>query len=763
MAVDNEDELPRNIRWELGRLRTCPAIDAESLSYERSASDTVTIKFDFFTDLLLEPTETKIEDVESIVLRYHCEDLVGQVAPEVLSGRGDFPRDLPHLNPTPANRPASLCLARSGLQPIYDALGIYGVIQRLGEWMSDAKTETLYEDGWDPVPAVNTGQVLGLLNAEYLQELAAKKPEGGRAFIVARVLLGQDGPVFVNAADDPVDTDCADARRIAIDTFRGRNLEFGPDKSIPCIFLWPSKDEIEERPVFTSWCSFENLVSGLKEIHLFEPVEDAFVTLDVLFNQDQREPPELDRNGNRGILLIIGVWRPAPLDRTIVGLSKDDEARSLELRGYYLQRNRHDKDRWSNQSALKDFYGFMPATRDVLESVSGETCLPAATIIGAGALGSAFIDYALRAGCKPITVIDRDRLASHNVARHSGLAPMVGQPKTDIAKLMAQHRGSDLQVIPKEFDILTVSVEQFLDSIESRELLIDATADARVRRFLSSKTGADIPIFRAEIFHKGALGVGIWTRMGGHPNLTALFYQLIALAYSNSHVREWLAYESTQSFLDEELRLGLGCTSATTKLPAYKVTQHASALYGFMKSRLAASAPPAIALNSLNSDGTPCGIQVIEPEPIVAFESGQGTSGWQVKVAQCVQEKIHSLRRGAAPIETGGYLYGGISEALSEIYVVACSDEPPDTKATPTSLDLGPAGGTGYEKALIRRTAGRLGVVGSWHAHPTSNAEASERDWETASGFRRDDRRLGFPTLMFITGMSEDRAYVLED
>ena len=116
----------------------------------------------------------------------------------------------------------------------------------------------------------------------------------------------------------------------------------------------------------------------------------------------------------------------------------------------------------------------------------------------------------------------------------------------------------------------------------------------------------------------------------------------------------------------------------------------------------------------------------------------------------------------ATPDETGGYLFGAIDESLSQIHIVAASPEPPGTIGTPTDLQLGPWGQTGYEKSFMRRTQGRLPPIGTWHSHPSSSPRASGKDRKTVESFKLEDAMKGLPTVMAITGAKADAVYVLE-
>ena len=763
MAV-NEVEIPRNARWELAQLKSINLVPNKSIKYELDEQKRSLIYFDVTTDILLDPRETVILDIEPIVLRYADEHFIGQFAPEVLSGRADFPRDLPHLFPVSENQPASLCLARSGLQSIYNVSGIKGVVARLLSWLNDAKTETLYEDGWEPVPLANTEKmVLGTINIAALQSHAYRRPEGGYGLISVPILYWNDGSVFVvqpirkvvdKSEDEILENAGTQIQNTCMFDTMFRN-------AAPLVFVWPPINQIEPKPRFNTWIDMESLKAGLKKTELDEPIDEAFNYADIYFNPNRQDGshPDLVNFKHRAIVLIIGLWRPKPIDRTIAGLSEEDGPRSLELRTYYLKRPIREIDRWSEQTTLYDFYDLLEPKSCLFEAVSGEAALTGTALLGAGALGITFADYAVRGGTKLLTVIDKDFLSAHNIARHRGNLSDIGRKKTDIVEHLATTILPDVAVKKFNDEIVALDDESLLEKFRNVNQVIDATADPLVRRRLSRLKGIELPVMRSEIFHKGQLGISLLTRLGVDQNLNCLFYQLLALAMHNGTIRDWLNYENSRTYEDEELMMGYSCGSKTTKLPAYKIDSHASTAFALAKSKLPNLSQSLIALNLIDSEGLALGTEIITPESIHIFH-GKSTNGWRILVATDVLGKLHKLRTLAVPNETGGYLFGAMDESAKEIYVVAASPEPPETLASSSSLQLGRWGKTGFEKTFMRRTRNRLPPIGTWHSHPVSSAEASKKDWTTLANFTEMDARIGVPTVMAITGLKNDAFYV---
>jgi proteasome lid subunit RPN8/RPN11 len=729
-----------------------------SLRACKAADGFFDISFQIETDTLLNGQHTNILDVEPVVFRYADLELVGRVAPLVTSGRTDFPRDIQHLITSSIDEPAIFCLARTGLQPIYEHLGVEGIISRLCDWFRDAKTRSYHADGWEPVPVVWPEKpILGYLNPKSLQEYAAKHPSGGHAYIAARLTRNSLDGVFVHAELPIIDLEDVDAVNRAKIWFDG--LDDEQASYVPLVFCWGNSDEPDEMPHFNTWTDIGSLTEGVEAAKLGPHLTTAMNRLEVRFGLDC----DRDMAGNRAVLLVLGIWRPVAIDPTIVGLSDDGTARRLELRTYYLERPLTDYcGRWESLSELKPFVGMVPPISGTLAAVSGEEPLPEFSLIGAGAIGSAFVDYATRGGTTSFSVYDNDLLLAHNLARHRGTERQIRFGKADVAAMIASERVQGTNIARNGKDFLSVDFESFVNEIGRAQLVIDASANAQVRRRLSMGWDSLANVCRSEIYHDGRLGVSYFTRLGTDHNLTMMHFQLIAHAEREVMLREWLKYEATHSFLDNELILGFGCSSMTTKMPAYKVDIHSAASFAFCRKAFLKPERPMIFLNRIDEYGLPCGQLEWRPDPVSVFGPNKETADWKVLISRSVQETVHQLRSDSSPNETGGYLLGGIDEYLQQIYVVAASSEPPNTTATPTYLQLGRWGQTPWEKSFVRRTRARLSVIGTWHSHPNSSPTASPRDWKTVRGFVSEDLSRALPTLMMITGAIDDRVYVLD-
>lgn len=750
-VVDWTDALAR----EVARINSSPFKVGDPVEVRLVGPQRVTLSFQVRTEKLLLSTATQILNVEPIILIFDSVNCVGDIAPRVWSGRTDFPRDIGHINPTSANKPASLCLARAGLQPIYDRYGIDGVLERLNSWLRDAKCNQLMLDSWEPVP-IGEGQNIGagLFNLPAFQDLANEDTNSTcRYFGVASVLNFKD-------------FDCAGILPPAVDPGDFKNTELlrkkinsRPDDDsvasyIPWIFFTTNKAEPIESMLFGVWNNFEDICRDMEE---GGPLPDLSIKIMEAVHKliGQCDAPR------KPIILLFGVWRPLPISELIYGVSKNAKARSLEVRAYLLQSDKSSSpiEKTTNVKLLQLN---QLASREMLKFTSGVDITKPVALLGYGALGSAIADLLLRAGAPELYVADKDRFETHNISRHVCTTNDLYKPKVNHASELAATLSadpSDIKIHITETDIHKLDYNYFTSICSQNGLLLDATADARIRRHLSQLTpSVNIHSARVEIFDKGQLGVIYFVDKESQCNFTDLYYELCALSIEYNSVSEWLCREAIEGVESEELLYGLGCASPTPRLPKYFVTQHASAFMPSILDSLNGQLATGIGINPLSVGGKPEGWIWIDCDTL-AFKDDK-TAGWEVRMSSKVAKNVAELRSQSGALETGGYLYGGIDFNLKQIYVTIAADLPPRSSQFIDSLELGPAGRTMLEKRIRWKSGGKLSLVGTWHSHPQTNSEFSAKDRATMETFKARDEKNGLPTLLLITSQHGLGVYV---
>ena len=292
-----EDEWPETLRHEIGCLRCWPAVQEASIAVTTDDSARILVRFQIETDRLIEAKETPIQDLEPIILVYRSIDSVGSTAPLVWSGRTDFPRDIGHINPTVPNSPASICLARAGLQPIYDNLGINGIIGRLSDWFHDAKTGQLMFDGWEPVPAPEGQRTRSALyDAACFQDIAIVRPNGGWTCGIATLFdVNNDVDSHLVVLQPELNLD-DQVKLIRAHAILGESpREKGIKAYIPWIFVWGNNSRPIETQTFGVWNSLGEITTGVEGAIAANQIH---ISISQMFNKLGDEASK-DRSGGR--------------------------------------------------------------------------------------------------------------------------------------------------------------------------------------------------------------------------------------------------------------------------------------------------------------------------------------------------------------------------------------------------------------------------------------------------------------------------------
>jgi hypothetical protein len=751
--VAEAPSVPLAARREMALIAASAGVRSDTVKLDIGPdSGSARISFVLETETPVEELDTDIRPEEPLVFVYADVDSIGVTAPRlVLSGREDFPRNLPHLNPVAPGAPASLCLSRTGLQPLYDRYRIESVMMRLRTWMRDAMTGGLIADGWEPVP-FSAGMPTrgGLFDPAAFQEIAIeRRVESGWTTGVAIITLPDKGDYVVIK---PAEFDAIEpAGYSALSRAAEATVENGLRVGVPWLFIWPTDDKPLADPIFGFWTTYRDMRNGLSAIGLTEFLETAIGA--VLANGcDCKHAP-----GRCTLVVLVGLWRPAPLAQNIYGLSDNLAARRTEIKAFTLETGLGG-NLIADETKLRTVIADPMPSPALFRSTTGSPRMGPVGLVGYGALGQSVADHLLRSGIEEMNAIDADKMLAHNLARHGGVIQDLYRPKVDYLERSASAMtaaGHRPRIRVLKDDAATLSDSKLAEGLDGSRLIIDATADERVRGRLTKFNIDDRrQIVRIEIFHRGRLGVEFVTASSGNPGLFDLYYLLCREALTDTDVEAWLYDDHVNLGAQaEELLFGFGCSSRTTRLPNYVVAQHASAFMPTIVQGLTADIPPGIGINCLDPNFRPVGWRWIDVPEFLKVRPSTAP-GWAVRLHPKVLDFLIDRRAAALPSETGGYLYGGWDAALKEITIVEASPLPPGSTSSAASLTMGPAGNTPLERRLATKTCGRIVLCGTWHSHPGSSAALSGRDAATVTSFTSVDRDLGVPTLLLIVAAS---------
>lgn len=732
---------------EIARISQSAGVVASSIELRRLDEGEI-LTFDIKTEPTVGEPAADVREVERIHFVYLEGRAFGQTAPyNVLCDREDFPRKIGHLCSGEPGCRAAPCLALGGIQPIYERAGIEAIMTRLRDFLRDAKTGTLMMDGWEPVP-FGVGQKLrmGQLEPRTLQEHALADPDAGSAVGVA-INFDDDDRKQVSVFSqilEPANVQAA---------IGFHNEKFDRKRvAVPWVFVWREPSAVERGPLFEDWRTGGELLEGMKAIgvdHAFDATVGDLLQRGVDFRCVR--PPLF----GRAMVVIIGVWRPAPIMNAFFGYSEDQAARSLELRAFLVWQD-YDKSILDADTRIETIVGDYPPRPSLMRWVAGADPLPPVALLGHGALGSAIHDNLARSGMEDVLVWDKDRIHPHNLARHSARTKDVYANKADQAKRLTDalwHDEGKSEAIKD--DIATVDIDDLKARIEGR-LVIDATADEQVRLRMDELRGStEATIVRTEMYHEGRLGMTFVSPPGG-PTMSDMMLATIGLAPDDPDVAGWLNYEDRHPLGPDPLLYGFGCTSMTVHLPKHAVEQHASvACTAILGDRSEAG----ILLNPLDERLRPTGSRWVPMEAFTVLRPAS-VDEWQIRVSPSAIAAMAAERTAAVPAETGGYLYGSWDPTRRVITVIHASPLPPGSEATETRLELGKAGGTLAERRLTRLARGRVYLCGTWHSHPDGSAHMSGRDDRAMTAHAEKDAPDLRPTLMIIVAQDDVQAHL---
>lgn len=705
----------------------------------------------FEFDIASEPTvnlpAADIRVVERICFVYLPGRRFGETAPShVLCKRPDFPRDLVHLCASGPGDLAAPCLALGGLQPLYERAGIEALLERLRKFLRDAKTGSLTTGGWEPVPfAVEQAPCLGEVVPHFFQDHAFSNLQDGRAVGVA-VNIEEDGERFVAVFPQIIQP------AAMTDALAFRN-EAGKRRGIPWVFVWPTDTTPASDPIFGDWRNGAELRAGMERMG----VEHAFdATLGDLLGRGIDFRCYRPGLGGKGLVVVLGVWRPEPIMDEFFGYSQDREARRLELRAFRISQD-WDKSVVDPDARVETIVGDYPGSPELYGWVSGVDALPPVTLIGAGAMGSAVYNHLVRSGLRDSLVVDNDRLRPHNLARHTGSTATLYQTKGDAASALVHSLVREMSLNFRAFneDVTGMPMAELIGMTEGR-LVIDATADERVRiRMDELRQRTPVTVVRCEMFHEGRLGVTFVSPPDG-PGLADMMRMLMASATEEPSVAAWLRHEDMHPLGPDPLLAGFGCTSQTIHLPLHAVDQHASMATSTL---IGDRGQAGIAINPVDDRYRPTGWRWLPVEPFQIL-TPPTEKEWKIRMSSPAVRVMSDARNAALPAETGGYLYGAWDPSAKEITVTTATTLPPGSTGTSTSLQLGPAGVTPEERRLLLKARGRIHLVGTWHSHPDDSGALSGRDYRTMMDHHARDVETLSPTLVVIMADGDVQAHL---
>lgn len=340
--------------------------------------------------------------------------------------------------------------------------------------------------------------------------------------------------------------------------------------------------------------------------------------------------------------------------------------------------------------------------------------------IGAGALGSQVVLNAARAAVGLWTLVDRDRLLPHNLARHAIAGFGTGHHKVNVLAVAANgltDGAAAFQAIVADVLQPGPERERLDERFANADLVLDMAASIPVSRYLAHDAPGTTKRVSLFLNPVGSDLVMLAEDARRATRLDALEMQYYRAVLKDARLRDHFRRP------DGQMRYGASCRDVSARLPQAQVALHA-----------------AIAARRLvdMADRDDAAIQIWQAsegsDDVVALGASprrvtrQPIGDWTVVYDDGLAETIASLRQAGLPNETGGVLLGAFDVERRVVYVVDTLPSPLDSQERTTLYIRGVEGLHEQLEDAQRRTFGQLEYVGEWHSHPDGCACTPSRD-----------------------------------
>ncbi len=728
-------------------LKSLEALNGHKLQILDWGNDKIAVSYEVGVDL---PSLGNFEDIdirekEPIILVF---DLINYPlsAPKVFTDRLDFPkRNLAHLYIAVNNRPSGFCYVRGNADEWYANKRIEDLIIRISNWLRDAATGELTENGeqFEPLRLEGyTGTIIydyntltGIVNGDnafhFKEQLAValfERPKQTERYTYKFIKLLTAGNVLttIKEVDEERKKDKEDVTR--------KNYHYA-------YVLWNEEDTVNKGyyvnlprswKEFKSFCDFYNLNYSQLEEFIATSDGNSFVHFPV----------------------IVGIRRPKPL----IGYPSNIEFINLRFR---VDVDDVKDGKIVNNIPIDLLSHNQPLTIQQVSRISG--CKidvnSRIAVFGCGALGSKVVLHLARSGQTNLTLIDPDQLSPHNLVRHALFGEDEGENKaTALAERIKK-------IYPYE-TLKIYSGPSFKDGmIDKKETfdkynwVLDFTAsEAFFNKLTIVKSMDEGNVASASISDFGNLGVLYKEGVNRNPRIDDLQAYLYSLSAHDKKVSDWLQREQLAiNGNNITVRVGVGCNSETTVLSDDKISSHASYFSGVLKREMTASSPDGkIYLNRIIEDQDyTIETQVTSVKPFRVL-SALNDPKWAVRFKDGLIEQIEQVSFKAGKKETGGVFVGICNYKTKTIHVIGCISAPIDSKADATQFIRGYEGLPDEIREIQNNSGAQIGYIGEWHSHPDGPNMLSQQDMISVYQHKAEFEQLNPPLPVFLSIITPD-------
>lgn len=725
-------------------IETARAIDAKALTFvtlvecrrlDEPAADVLV--FDVEVELA-QRIVCDIRHYERIAVTFWADD---STPPDTVVLRPDFPR-VPHLNLRLQELPRSLCLYDESYDEIKLRWTAKHFIERIRTWLALTAKGHLHADDQPLEPLLFVSPYLLVLPNDIFAETQSDVPE----LLSIQVVDGGAGQYTLIAQKYEQRADQRAQRQYVATALMSAPQEHG------IIYQQPT---------------------NLLELHQFlmRAGVDLLAELRQRMRAWQGNPKYRDRLRAQLILIIAlpktrdgdGVVEAQDLSAFLCATSLLEIGQDIGL--WKIQDDGHvatfippDEQMQGADTSLVLLNPTYALSPELAASCTGLSQPDETTIaaIGLGALGSQVFSNLVRMGIGRWTLIDKDQVAPHNLARHALYDFAIGASKAGMMATLANRLLNDEHIAASiVVDILHPGAAQadLERSLTEARVILDMAASVPVARHLAltilsparrislflNPTGTDLVLLVEDAQRTIRLD-SIEMQYYRH-----LLYDQMLAAHLNTP--------------QGRLRYAQSCRDVSSSMPQDLVALHAALGSRAVRALLREDSAQ---ITIWQYDPDTLSVRSVCVMPALTYE--HQSNGWSICTDQQLLDKLAQARIEKLPNETGGVLVGTFDLQRKIVYVADTVLSPPDSTEWPTSYIRGTAGLTQRIEEIERVTAGMLGYVGEWHSHPRGYRCTPSTDDRTAFQWLKEYMdRDGLPTLMLIVGDQDEVAWYVND
>lgn len=705
-----------------------PELGVQLVAVRRNKHGHDTLVLDAAADIPQRPAHP-IQDVERLAASFGDDDQL----PMLFALRADFPR-APHTNDMPEGTPIALCLYRDGWSEVRLTWTPGTFIQKIRWWLEETAMGGLYGEGNPVEPLFFSPQINIMVARDLFEECFAPAAAPGR--LVVRGVGEESAQVWVLQR-------------------AGESDPFFKNKPLSVTFLEVATPVIRDGRVRVPPQDLSRLIAFMSEIgldlasHLCTQLRTMMAkseTHDTQFALLVAAQIASDGPPRNQLMCFISTCSIAEVAVALGEYAIPDGGGAP---GFLIQPDHSKLGEGVDLTPANVGLALDPQGAAELSGKSADTRKIA--LAGGGALGSALFDILMRQGFGVWSIIDKDHLLAHNLARHSLHRGLLGSAKSrGLASASGALLGEKHKATPLDLDVTNPGTREseLRSALDDAALIIDATASAGAARALAADPAS---ARRASMFLLGDAhaGVVLIEDVERKARLDDLEATLVAAAIADPRIAEQFVDLPTQ------IATPASCRAPTSRAPWSRIVALAAVGAEFIRAAVDRN-EAAIRMFRWRGEEGMDAIAI----PTSSYVE-RTLAGWTVRLSGALLADLRLRRIGALPSETGGVLIGATDAWNRVIHVAAHISDFADSAGTPTSFQRGLAGLPHKLEEVARHTHGALSYIGEWHSHPDgATANPSGADMLQLVGLAETLRIDGRPAVSLIISR-EDEAVLL--